>query len=85
MDLVTDLDRWTIRLHSGSEIEVWASGQLERNGDTIFGALVTAAAEEQRHLDVVGHSASDSERVMICLTRLRTIEIESVRSVRLGQ
>lgn len=70
MEFITEWDKWTITLHSGVVIEVWADGYQEIDGHYVFGGLVKTDEPPHEGLLVTNRTPSDPTRIGIASARI---------------
>jgi hypothetical protein len=74
------IDGWSVKLLSGSVIEIWADSFSEADGRHVFSLLVDATAKEQESLWIEGTTPSNPDRVAITVASIPSSEISAVRT-----
>jgi hypothetical protein len=81
VELITELDRWQITLHTGQIIDVWADGYQELDGQYVFGVLATSPEPPHASILVTGRTPTDPSRVIIALARIPIDTVAELHTV----
>ena len=77
---VTELTCWEVTLVDRQTVEVWADSYQELDGAYVFAVLADVNEDQQKDLLILGRTPSNSERVIVGLSRFPREAVAKIRS-----
>jgi hypothetical protein len=82
MRVLTSLDKWLVRLRSGSTVSIWADGFSSVGDEYVFSVLVEKREDEPglEAVEIVSTTPADPLRVAIVVARIPAKEVGDIAS-----